>query len=64
MGQIRRLRALHGRDGNLLERYESTSVDQVLIVISANLGGLAWQQPFRKNDASKYNHGFLAIICL
>lgn len=39
-------------------------VGQALVVMGANLGGLAGQQLFRDNDAPKYTHGFLAIMCL
>ncbi|RGP64271.1 hypothetical protein FSPOR_8091 [Fusarium sporotrichioides] len=39
-------------------------VGQALVVMGANLGGLAGQQLFRDEDAPKYTNGFLAIMCL
>ncbi|KAF5988743.1 nicotinamide mononucleotide permease [Fusarium bulbicola] len=39
-------------------------IGQALVVMGANLGGLAGQQLFRDSDAPKYTRGFLAIICL
>ncbi|KAF5233999.1 hypothetical protein FANTH_12353 [Fusarium anthophilum] len=39
-------------------------IGQALVVMGANLGGLAGQQLFRDSDAPKYTRGFLAIMCL
>ena len=39
-------------------------VGQALVVMGANLGGLAGQQLFRDEDAPRYTRGFLAIMCL
>ncbi|KAH6994672.1 major facilitator superfamily domain-containing protein [Fusarium venenatum] len=38
-------------------------VGQALVVMGANLGGLAGQQLFRDEDAPKYTNGVLAIMC-
>lgn len=46
------------RDPNAL------GVAQALIVMAANLGGLAGQQLFRDEDAPRYTSGFLGIMCL
>ncbi|KAH9226493.1 hypothetical protein K456DRAFT_1754832 [Colletotrichum gloeosporioides 23] len=40
------------------------AVGQALIVMAANLGGLAGQQLFRDDDAPRYTRGFLGIIGL
>jgi hypothetical protein len=42
----------------------SRSIGLALVVMGSNLGGLAGQQMFRQSDAPRYQHGFLAILCL
>lgn len=39
-------------------------VAQALVVMGANLGGLAGQQLFRDEDAPLYTDGFLGIMCI
>ncbi|KAF6815126.1 major facilitator superfamily transporter [Colletotrichum musicola] len=43
---------------------KTLAVGQALIVMAANLGGLAGQQLFRDEDAPRYTRGFLGIIGL
>ena len=40
------------------------SIGLALCVIGSNLGGLAGQQLFQEDDAPRYTHAFVAILCL
>lgn len=44
--------------------HQTRSIGLALAVIGSNLGGLAGQQLFQDDDAPRYNHAFVAILCL
>lgn len=49
--------------GNVRDN-KALCIGQALVVMGANLGGLAGQQLFRDEDAPRYARGFLSIMCL
>lgn len=49
--------------GNVRDN-KALCIGQALVVMGANLGGVAGQQLFRDDDAPRYARGFLSIMCL